>query len=68
MPQAVYAKINEEQFRVLMRGEAVEIESVAGPKVVLVLADIRGGTDIRGPSIRLAEAIAERWGDIKDRA
>lgn len=24
----------------------------------------RGGTDIRGPSIRLAEAIAQRWGNI----
>ena len=25
----------------------------------------RGGTDITGPSIRLAEAIAQRWGNIK---
>jgi hypothetical protein len=24
----------------------------------------RGGTDIRGPSIRLAEAIAQRWGNL----
>ena len=24
----------------------------------------RGGTDIRGPSIRLAEALAQRWGNI----
>jgi hypothetical protein len=56
MPHAVYAKIDEEQFQALVRGEAVEIESVAGPKVVVILADIGWASMMRAIEVAMKGA------------